>query len=105
LSLGAGQQGGGGAAGSTNAEAFAALDPPLVERILYAAFIAGGRSVATRAQLSLVSKCAILRGHTLAVPLCRLATRLTMRKLWVEAAYTYPEGWDAVGQPVAISQR
>ncbi len=58
-SLAAGQQGGGGVAGSANTDAFAALDPPLVDRVLHAAFIAGGRSVATRAQLSLVSKCAL----------------------------------------------
>jgi len=37
--------------------AFAALPPPLAERILYKAFVAGGRSVAAREQLSRVCKC------------------------------------------------
>jgi len=102
-SLAASQQGGGVVAGSANTDAFAALDPPLVERILHAAFVAGGQSVATRAQLSLVSKCAGLRGHTLAVPLYRPATRLTVRLLRVEFAVDVTERLELrLASPVAV---
>ncbi len=35
------------------------LPSPLAERVLYAAFVAGGRTVATRAQLTRVCRCAL----------------------------------------------
>ena len=61
LQFTAGQPDGTADAVAAHGRDFADLDAPLPERILYAAFTSGGRSVATRAQLSLVCKCAPTR--------------------------------------------
>jgi len=57
--VGAGQLGGSEYPPSSPQPDFAALPRPLAERILYGAFIAGGRDMATRAQLGFVCKCAL----------------------------------------------
>ena len=53
-----GQPGGSGDAAATLEDVFAALPAPLVERILYAVFVAGERRMAARARLCCVCKCA-----------------------------------------------
>ncbi len=58
----AGQPGGSGDVADTPEAVFAALPAPIVERILYTAFVAGERRMAARARLCCVCTCAASPG-------------------------------------------
>ncbi len=95
---------------SAGSDTFADLPTPLLEHILSKAFAAGGRDMATRAQLSCVCRCALMDPRSMHALLCQPQFPLPRRaasssiNAQVLALFTRPAKHCSVGhEPLTAS--